>query len=112
MTVSILGRCSGAAVGPALGGRRGAPIRSGLLDLGGLSRLHLLDIFQPQLQLVQRQGLGPAAEPVALHLLEDLRQPIGPRPLGQDHRLQRGWIVREGVGERRHSQDYSTSKDA
>ena len=98
-----------AAVGPALGGRGGALGWIGLLGLRGLGGFPLLHIFQAQLQLVQRQGLGPAAEAVTLHLLQDLGQPIGPRPLGQDHRLERGRIVREAVDEGRHGPDYSTS---
>jgi hypothetical protein len=98
------------SVRPTPGSPRGATFGIGLLGLGGFVRLHLLDVFQAQLQLVQRQGLGPAAEPMALHLLQDLGQPVGPRPLG--HRLQRGRVVREGVGERRHDPDYSTSNAA
>ena len=97
---------------PTPGCRGGETFGIALLDLGGFVRLNLLDVFQPQLQLVLRQSLRPAAEPMALHLLEDLGQPIGPRPLGQDHRLQRGQVVREGVGERRHGQDHSTSNAA
>ena len=67
---------------PALGS-----VASVLLGLGGLD---LLDVLQAQLQLIDRQRLGAAAEAVALQLLDDLAQALGLcGPLGDRHRLQR-----------------------
>ena len=44
------------------------------LRLGG--GLDLFGLFQPQQQLIFRQALGPAAEAVTLHRLDDLLQPL------------------------------------
>ena len=101
-------QCS--AVSTTLGGHGGAPDRIGLLLARGLGRFFLLDLFQAQLDLIQGQGLGAAAEAVTLHLLDDLGEPIGPLPLCKDHRLECGRVVRKGVRERRHRPDYSTSE--
>jgi hypothetical protein len=46
--------------------------------------------------------LAAQAEAVRLHLLGNLSQPIDPCPLGQDHRLEHGRVVRKGAGERHH----------
>ena len=65
--------------------------------MGGFARFGLLDVFQPELQLVYGQRLGAAAEAVALQLLDDLVQPsrlgrvIG--ALGQEHGPQGRRIV-------------------
>ena len=53
----------------------------------------LLGLFQRQQQLVLGQGLGPAAEAVALQFLDDLPQPLALGPLGQEHRLEQVGIV-------------------
>ena len=83
------------------------------LSARGLVGLHLLDVFEGQLQLIDGQGLGPAAEAVALHLLDDLAKPLGlggvGGALGQDQRLERFDILRQSIGQARHGQDYSTS---
>jgi hypothetical protein len=66
----------------------------------------LLDVFQTQLQLVDRQGLGAPAKPVTLHLLDDLAKALGlggvGGALGQDHRLERFHIRRQGLAKGRH----------
>ena len=53
-------------------------------------------------QLVDRQALGPAAEVVTLQFLDDLGQALGPGPLGDQHRLERRRIIRQGVSQHRH----------
>ncbi len=75
-------RRQGAPISAALGGGSRFALRVLGLGFGGVFSVCLLDIFQAQFELVQRQGLRPAAEAVALHLRQDLGQPIGPRPLG------------------------------
>ena len=52
-------RRQGATVGAALPGLFRAGRRVGLLGLGGDRRFGLLHVLQPELQLVQRQGLPP-----------------------------------------------------
>jgi hypothetical protein len=53
----------------------------------------LLDFFQGQKELLLRQGLGPAAEAVALQFLDDLPQPLALGALGQEHRLEQVGII-------------------
>ncbi len=87
-TISIRGRCAGSdprftrrlrGVGGALGRRRClAPGLAGGDDLVGL--------FEREQQLIFRQRLGPAAEAVALQLLDDLAQPLVLVTLGDQHR--------------------------
>lgn len=66
-----------------------------MLVVGFVSGLNLFGFFQPQQQLIFRQALGPAAEAVTLHRLDDLLQPLGSRPLGQEHGLEQVRIIRE-----------------
>ena len=73
--------------------------------------LDLLGLFKSQQQLVLRQRLGPPSEAMALQLLDDLFKPGGSRPLGQEHRLQRCWIVRKFAGHR-HCHDRNRSYSA
>ena len=65
----------------------------------------LLDLLQPQLQLILRQRLGTAPEAVALQFADDLLKPIASRALRQQHRLQRAGIVRKRVRHARHGED-------
>ncbi|MGY4298550.1 hypothetical protein ACVWXN_006645 [Bradyrhizobium sp. i1.4.4] len=74
----------------------------GCIGRGITARLDLLDLLQAEQQLVLRQRLGPAAEAMTLQLLDDLLEPRGARPFGQQHRLERAGIVRKRVGRRRH----------
>lgn len=46
--------------------------RIGGLRAGKALGLDLLGFLEPQQQLIDRQTLGPAAEPMALQLLDDL----------------------------------------
>jgi len=88
-----------------LGARR-ARLGIAGLRLGLVGRLHLLDILQRQLQLVDGECLGPSAEPVALKFLDDLAQSFGfrgvGRALGDQHRLERHGVIRKGLGQGRH----------
>ena len=80
----------------------------GISGFGGghVLGLALLHVLQRQLELIDRQALGSAAEAVALQLLDDLPQPLGlgrvRRALGDEQRLQRRGIVRQGLGQHRH----------
>ena len=62
----------------------------------------LLDVFQAQQHLVFGQRFRPAAEAMALQLLDDLAQPFALAPFGQQHRFQRLEIVRQCIA--RHDQ--------
>ena len=86
-----------ASVRPATRGGGGPALRIGSFRLRRLVRVFLLNLFEPKLELVERQALGAPAEAMALHLLQKLRQPVGARPLGQDHRLEGRRIVRKRV---------------
>ena len=94
------GRCAGkrSPVRAALGGARARSAGAACFALGLAARLDLLDFFEPEQQLIFRQRLGPAAEAVALQLLDDLSQPLGARALRKQHRLQRAGIVGKRVG--------------
>ncbi len=59
-------------VSAPLAGGGGLARRITGLGVRGLVGLHLLDVFEGQLQLIDGQSLGPAAEAVPLHLLDDL----------------------------------------
>jgi hypothetical protein len=52
--------------------------------------------------LVFRQALGATAEAVTLQVLDDLNEPLGALPLGDQHRLQRFRIVGERLDRLRH----------
>jgi hypothetical protein len=68
-----------------------------LLVLGVRGGLSLFGLFQPQQQLILGQALGAAAEAVTLHRLDDLLQPLGARPLGQEHGLEQVRIIGESL---------------
>jgi len=63
------------AVGAPRGRARGHGGRRDGLRAGFASGDLLLDVLQTQGQLIGVQGLGPAAEAVALQFLDDLAQP-------------------------------------
>jgi hypothetical protein len=88
-------------VGPTLGGARLSLSRIGLL-IGFIVGRGLLDLFKAKQQLILGKRLGPSTEPMALHLLDDLGEPLGASALGQQHRLQRRGIIRERIGRVRH----------
>ena len=81
------------AVHPAPGGVGSALGRCRLFALGLAGGDDLVGLFQREQQLIFRQRLGPAAEAVALHLLDDLAQPLVLMTLGDQHRPQRAGIV-------------------
>ncbi|MDP3749845.1 MAG: hypothetical protein Q8Q88_22675 [Phenylobacterium sp.] len=91
-----------AAVRPAPAGGGGLALWIAGFLAGVLCGRLLLDLFQRQLQPIQRQGLGPSTDAAPLHLLEDLAQPLGlggaGGALGQDQRLNRVDIPRQGTG--------------
>jgi hypothetical protein len=58
--------------------------RGGLFALGLTTRRALLDLFEPEQQLILRQRLGPAAEAMTLQLFDDLFQPFGASAFRQD----------------------------
>ena len=104
------------AVCAALTCRSGLALGITGLGLRGLGSLHLLNVFQGQLELIDGHRLGPAAEAVALHLLDDLTEPLGlgvplgeargvGGALGEHDRLERFWIVWKGVRQGRHRQE-------
>ena len=98
-TISMRGRCAGSAPRfvRRLAARAARSAGARLSALGLAGRRDLLGLFQAEQQLVFRQRLGPAAEAVALQLLDDLAQPLVLAPLGQQHRLQRAGIVGKRV---------------
>ena len=100
-------RRQGAPVGAALLSLLRAGRGVGLLRLSGGRSLSLLYVLQAQLELVQRQGLRTATEAVALQLLDDLGQAVGPDALGQEHRLQRLHIVWKSVRQAVHARNKS-----
>jgi hypothetical protein len=71
--------------------------RRGLFAPGIVVRRDLLGVFKSQQHLIFGQCLGASAEAMALQFLDDLFQPSGARPLGEQHRLQRVRIVRKRV---------------
>ena len=85
-------------VHPPLGSATGLLSRSGRFLLRLLGGGRLLDVFQPELQLIFRRRLGAPAEAMAAQLLDDLFQPFRPRPFRQQHRLQRAGIIGRGIG--------------
>ena len=76
--------------------------RSGCFTFGLAARRDLLDLFEPEQQLIFRQRLGAPAEAMTLQFLDDLFQPLGTGALGQQHRLQRAGIVGKRVRHDRH----------
>ena len=103
-SASKRGRCAGRA--PRLARRLRAPSararRRLRFGLGGRLRLALLGVLERQQQLVFRQALGATAEAVTLQLLDDLNEPLGALTLGDQHRLQRFWIVGKRLDRLRH----------
>jgi hypothetical protein len=96
-----------ATVGAALA-RPGITLhRVSRFPAGKALRLHLFGFLQPQKQLVLRQALGPAAEAMALQLLDDLAQPLILRARGQKHRLKRMRIAGKDGGRVGHEADSS-----
>ena len=73
-TISMRGRCAGkrSAVDAALGGAISPLGRRGCFAFGSRSPLDLLDVLEPEQQLVLGQRLGASAEAMTLQLLDDL----------------------------------------
>jgi hypothetical protein len=86
----------------ALGGTTGSFGRGGVFALSLTTRCALLDLFEPEQQLILRQRLGPATEAMALQLFDDLFQPLGTSAFRQQHRLERAEIVWKRVHQDRH----------
>ena len=84
--------------GAAFAGRR-------LFILGLAAGFNLLGLLEPEQQLVFREGFGASAKAMALQLLDDLFEPLGTRPLRQDHCLERRGIVRERIRQDRHQSE-------
>ena len=83
---------------PASFGRSALALgRIGLIVLGFRGGLSLFGFFQPQQQLIFGQALGPAAEAVTLHRLDDLLQAFSAGPLGQEHGFQQVRIIGESL---------------
>jgi hypothetical protein len=90
-------------------GRQGSPVptaqscsaftlgRIRLLVLSFRGRFSLFGFFQPEQQLILGQALGFATEAVTLHRLDDLLQPFGAGPLGQEHGFEQVRIIGEGL---------------
>ena len=72
------GRCAGSdpRFARRLAARRARSAGAACFALGLAGGHDLLGLFQPEQQLIFRQRLGPAAEAVALQLLDDLAQPL------------------------------------
>ena len=86
--------------------------RIGRFSLGLAARRDLLDLFQAEQQLIFRQRLGAPAEAMALQFLDDLIEPLGARPLRQQHRLERAGIVGKRIRQDRHGASRSCVADA
>ena len=69
----------------------------GRLALGLAARRDLLDLFEPEQQLIFGQRLGAAAEAMTLQFLDDLTQPFVLHPLRNQHCLERAGIVRKRI---------------
>jgi hypothetical protein len=67
----------------------------------------LLDILEAQQHLLLGKRLGLPAKAMALHLLDDLTQPLALMPLGQQHRLQRLEIIRKVIARHPQIRSYS-----
>jgi hypothetical protein len=74
-------------------GTDGALGRRRVFALGLAVGDDLIGVFQPKQQLIFRQRLRAPTEAMALHLLDDLAQPLVLMTLGDKHRLQRAGIV-------------------
>jgi hypothetical protein len=85
-------------------GRPACPLgRIGRINLGLITRRILLDIFEPEQHLVFGQCLGTPPKAMTLQLLDDLTEPIVLRPLRNQHRFERAWVVRKCIcGDRHH----------
>ena len=125
MTTSTRGRCSGSDARPArrVSARARLQRRIGLLLLGLGFGDRLFDILQREIELVGVELLRAPAELQALQLADQMAQPVilagqlvalggEPRLLGalgvafgpgrDEHRAQRGDVVRQGLGGRVH----------
>jgi hypothetical protein len=91
-----------ATIGLALGGARLSLSRRCSLLIGFIAGREVLDLFKAQPQPILGERLGPSAEPMTLHLLDDLGEPLGASALRQQHRLQRREIIGERIGRVRH----------
>jgi len=96
-------------IGAALPGVGFALRRAAGFVAGDAFGLDLLGLLEAQQQLVDRQRLGPAAEAVALQLLDDLAQPIDLGLARRQHGLQGGWIIRKHRDRFAHEVDSSIS---
>jgi hypothetical protein len=90
-------------IGPTLGGARLTLSRRFGLLIGFIVSRGLLDLFKAKQQLILGKRLGPSAEPMTLHLLDDLCEPLGASALRQQHCLQRRRIIGERIGRLRHA---------
>ena len=75
------------AVHAALGGAAGLLGWIGRLDLGLVARRDLLDLFEPEQQLIFEQRLGAPAKTMTLQFLDDLTEPFVLHALGNQHCL-------------------------
>jgi hypothetical protein len=87
-----------------------ARCRLGAVRFCFAARYALFNIFEREQELIFRQLLGPAAEPMPLQFFDDLFEPLGTRALRQQHGFQRIGIVWERFCRDRHA--YSESRAA
>jgi hypothetical protein len=92
-----------ASVRAALRGLRLSLGRGPGLIVSFLAGCGLLDLFEAQQQLILGKRFGPAAEPMTLHLLDDLCEPLGAGTLRQQHRFQCAEIIGERICRVRHN---------
>jgi hypothetical protein len=84
-------------------GRPACPLgRIGRINLGLITCLILLDIFEPEQHLVFWQCLGTSSKAMTLQFLDDLTEPIILRPLRNQHRLERASVVGKCIRRDRH----------
>jgi hypothetical protein len=91
------------SVHAALGSARGSFGGCCCFSLSFSACCNLLDVFEPEQQLIFRKSLCAPAEAVTAQLIDDLFQPLGTRTLGQQHRLQRVGVVGERVSRNHES---------
>ena len=99
----------GTTIGSPLGRGRAACRLASCFRRRRVRRGGLLHILQPEQQLILGQRLGATTEAMALHRLDDLFQPLGAQPLGDQHRLQRLGIVGERDRHARHDRTQAYS---